>query len=189
MDPDPAFWSQHRRFRELHVDALSNSGPSHHGHTVNSVSSIARLSPSQAIPSSRTSPTHREMFLASAIALIEIVIARAQNDTGETGEPREVFFHHHDLGAEIDRRADIERIAGKDHDVELGCSAEQPVKLRQRVVQVCNDQTAHGACESGRARQRSGHPEQEVYRERRAWRRQSRAGKRDDAPGLRPVAP
>jgi energy-coupling factor transporter ATP-binding protein EcfA2 len=36
-----------------------------------------------------------------------------------------------DLGAEIDERADVERIAGENHEIELRCGGEQPVELRQ----------------------------------------------------------
>ena len=43
----------------------------------------------------------------------------------------EIFLHHDDLGAEIDDRADVERIAGEDHEIELRCGAQQPVELRQ----------------------------------------------------------
>ena len=34
-------------------------------------------------------------------------------------QQRQVFLHDHDLGAKIDHRADVERIAGKDHEIEL----------------------------------------------------------------------
>ena len=53
------------------------------------------------------------------------------------------FLHHDDLGAEIDQRADVERIAGEDDEVELRCRAEQPVELRQRIVQIGHDEAAH----------------------------------------------
>ena len=58
-------------------------------------------------------------------------------------QTREVFLDHDDLGAEVDRRADVERIARKDHEVELRSRAEQPVELRQRIVQIGDDQAAH----------------------------------------------
>ena len=56
---------------------------------------------------------------------------------------REIFLHHHDLGAEIDDRADVERIAGKDHEIELRRGREQPVELRQRIMQIGDDEAAH----------------------------------------------
>ena len=58
-------------------------------------------------------------------------------------DQREVLLHHHDLGAEIHHRSDVQRIAGEDHKVELRRRADQPVELRQRVVQVGHDQAAH----------------------------------------------
>src|SRR5262249_6212536 len=51
--------------------------------------------------------------------------------------------HHDDLGAEVDRRADVECVARKNHQIELRSCAEQPVELRQRVVQVSDNQAAH----------------------------------------------
>ena len=96
-----------------------------------SVSDIVRLSPSQAMPSSRTSPIQREIFSPSATAFVEIVIARAEDDAGYARQQRQVFFHHQDLGAEIDHRSDVERVAGENDDVEFRRSSEQPVELRQ----------------------------------------------------------
>ncbi|MGY4380842.1 hypothetical protein ACVWZ3_008481 [Bradyrhizobium sp. i1.3.6] len=67
----------------------------------------------------------------------------AEDHAGLRREQREVFLHHHDLRAKIHHRADVERIAGEDHEVELRCRADQPVELRQRVVQIGHDQAAH----------------------------------------------
>jgi hypothetical protein len=61
----------------------------------------------------------------------------------QAGKQRQIFLHDNDLGAEIHRRSDVERISGEDHEIELRCCAEQPVKLRQRVMQVGHDQAAH----------------------------------------------
>jgi hypothetical protein len=76
------------------------SGPSHHGHTVNSVSPIARLSP-------------------------------AQDDAGALRQQRQILFHDDDLGAEIDHRADVQRVTGEDDEIECLRGGEQPIKLRQ----------------------------------------------------------
>src|SRR3954471_22350966 len=51
-------------------------------------------------------------FFARRAALVEVVIARAEDDLGDAGQQGEIFFHHHDLGAEIHERAYVERIAG-----------------------------------------------------------------------------
>jgi hypothetical protein len=69
------------------------------------------------------------------------VIPGAENDAGDARQPREVPFHDDDLGAEIDGGSDVERIAGEDDEIELRSRAEQPVELRQRVVQIRDDQT------------------------------------------------
>ena len=68
---------------------------------------------------------------------------RPHRREGDAGQQRQVFFHDHDLGAEIDRRSNVQRIAGEDHKVELGCGAEQPIELRQRILQIGHHQTAH----------------------------------------------
>src|SRR5262249_35820476 len=70
-------------------------------------------------------------LLAFRIALVEVVIAGAEDHPGDAGQQREVLLHHHDLRAEIHEGADIERVARKDHEIELGRSRQQPVELRQ----------------------------------------------------------
>src|SRR5207302_6512980 len=82
-------------------------------------------------------------LLAFSVALVEVVIAGAEDDLGPSGEQREVLLHDHDLGAKIHHRADVQRIAGKDYQIELRRRADQPVELRQRVMQVGDDQAAH----------------------------------------------
>src|SRR4051812_23446782 len=47
-------------------------------------------------------------------ALVEIVIAGAQDHLGDAGQKLQIFLHHYDLGAEIDMRSDVERVAGED---------------------------------------------------------------------------
>ena len=41
------------------------------------------------------------------------------------------FFTTTNLGAEIDERSDVERVAGKDDEIELRGRRQQPVELRQ----------------------------------------------------------
>ncbi len=60
------------------------------------------------------------------------------------------FFTTRDLRAEIDDRPDIERIAGKDDEIELRRGAQQPVELRQRIMQIGDDETAHGKIQEQR---------------------------------------
>src|SRR5712671_6921971 len=66
-------------------------------------------------------------FFALRAPFVEVVIAGAEDDLGDPGQKREILLYHHDLGTEIHERADVERIAGKDHKVELRRSREQPV--------------------------------------------------------------
>ena len=40
-------------------------------------------------------------------------------------------------------RSNVEGVAGEDDEIELRRRAEQPVELRQRIMQVCNDEAAH----------------------------------------------
>ena len=75
----------------------------------------------------------RDLF-AVRTALIQIVVAGTESDARQARQPREVFLHDQNLGTEIDRRADVERISGEDDKIEMGRRAEQPVKLRQRIV-------------------------------------------------------
>ena len=72
----------------------------------------------------------RNLFAFRA-ALVEVVIARAEDHLRDAGQQREIFLYHHDLGAEINEGADVERIAGEDHEVEFGCRRQQPIELRQ----------------------------------------------------------
>src|SRR4051795_11815537 len=50
-------------------------------------------------------------LLALRVALVEVVIAGAENDAGPGREQRKVLLHHYDLGAKIHHRADVQRIA------------------------------------------------------------------------------
>src|SRR5712664_316195 len=82
-------------------------------------------------------------LLAFRIAFVEVMISRAKNHPGEAGEKRQIFLHDDNLGAEIDRGSDVEGVARKDHKIELRRRAQQPVKLRQRIMQIGYDKAAH----------------------------------------------
>ena len=41
------------------------------------------------------------------------------------------------------RRADVQRVTGEDDDIEFVRGGEQPIKLRQRIMQIGNDKAAH----------------------------------------------
>ena len=70
-------------------------------------------------------------LFALRAAFVEIVIARAEDDARHARQQRQVFLHDQDLGAEIDHRSDVERVAGENDEVEFRRSREQPVELRQ----------------------------------------------------------
>ena len=55
----------------------------------------------------------------------------------------QILLHHHDLGAEVDERTEIERVSGENHEIELRRGGEQPVELRQRIMQISDNQTTH----------------------------------------------
>jgi hypothetical protein len=41
-------------------------------------------------------------LLAFGTSFVEVMISGAEDDAGDAGQQREVFFHHQDLGAEVD---------------------------------------------------------------------------------------
>jgi hypothetical protein len=117
------------------------SGPSHHGQTVNKVSPQAVAVAGDAEVADLADPSR--YLLALGAAFVEVMISGAKNNPGDARQQRQIFPHDHDLGAEIHQRSNVERISGEDNEVELRCCAEQPVELRQRIVQICNDEAAH----------------------------------------------
>ena len=56
----------------------------------------------------------------------------------------EVLEHHRDLRVGLDDRRDVEVVAGQDDEVVVGRDRRDPVELLQRVVQVGDQQDAHG---------------------------------------------
>ena len=59
-------------------------------------------------------------------------------------EQFEVPQHHHDLRVALHARTDVEVVAGEHDQVELRRGVHQPVELPQRIVQVRDDEDAHG---------------------------------------------
>ena len=107
------------------------SGPSHHGHTVKcDVADGEVVAVAGDAEFADVADPARDLFALRA-AFVEVVIARAENDPRHARQQRQVFFHHHDLRAEIDERSDVERVTGENDDVELGSCRQQPVELRQ----------------------------------------------------------
>ena len=82
-------------------------------------------------------------LLAFRTAFVEIVIAGAEDYLGDAGQQRKIFFDDQYLGAEVDIGSDVERIAGEDDEIEIRGRAEQPVKLRKLIVQICDDEAAN----------------------------------------------
>jgi hypothetical protein len=62
-----------------------------------------------------------------------------------SGAPKyfKVLFDDNTLGPSIDRRTQIEMVPGHDHDVEIARHIEDPVELRQRVMQVGYQKQSH----------------------------------------------
>ncbi|MEY9613057.1 hypothetical protein ABIF21_005931 [Bradyrhizobium elkanii] len=143
MDPDPALVRHRGCGAKLRVDPrLDQRAVPPRAHREQRVADgqIVAVAGDAELPDARDPARD---LLALRVALVEVVIARAEDHPREIGEPRQVFRDDDDLGAEIDRRAEIERIAGEDHEIELRCRRQQPVELRQRVMQVGDDKTAH----------------------------------------------
>jgi hypothetical protein len=53
------------------------------------------------------------------------------------------YFFTTTIWARKSTNGHVERVSGEDHKVELRRRAEQPVELRQRVVQIGDDKAAH----------------------------------------------
>src|SRR3954447_13325410 len=84
----------------------------------------------------------RDLF-AFRTTFVEIVISGADDHAGDAGQQRQILFHHDNLGAEIYPGADVQSISGEYDEVEQRCGAEQPIELRQRIVQIGHDEAAH----------------------------------------------
>ena len=84
----------------------------------------------------------RDLFALGA-AFVEVMISRAKDHFGNAGQQRQILPHHHNLSPEIDHRSNVERISGEDDEVEMWRRTEQPIELRQRIMQIGNDKTAH----------------------------------------------
>jgi len=55
-----------------------------------------------------------------------------------------VFAHHDGLCPAFDQRAQIEMVSGQDHQIEAIGLVHHPVELRQRIMQIGDDETSHG---------------------------------------------
>ncbi|BAM89395.1 FAD linked oxidase domain-containing protein [Bradyrhizobium oligotrophicum S58] len=89
-------------------------------------------------------------LLAIRAAILQIVIARADQHARLGREQRQVLLDHDDLRADVDDRSEIERVPGEYDRVEMAGGCDQPVELRQRVVKIGNDETAHEAPDGAR---------------------------------------
>ena len=79
------------------------------------------------------------------------MIAGADHEPGLGAEAVEIFAHHDALRAPIDQRGEVEVIARHHHHVEVSSNIEDPIELRQRIMQVGYQEEAHGPkCLGGR---------------------------------------
>ena len=74
---------------------------------------------------------------------VEIVVAGADYELGLRAQAAEIFPHHDGLGAAVDQRGQVEMIAGHHHHVEIRSNIEDPVELRQRIMQIGYQEEAH----------------------------------------------
>ena len=73
---------------------------------------------------------------AIGVLTVEIVVAGADDEAPGGVQQVEVLQHHHGLGVEGDSRGDVQLIAGHHHEVEVGRTSDDPIELRQGVVEV-----------------------------------------------------
>ena len=85
------------------------------------------------------------MALAMRTIGIEVMIARADDDLRQGPQLLEIVEDDDDLRAGIDRRGDVEHVAGKDDKVIGRRSRYQPVELGQGIMEIGNDQDFQGA--------------------------------------------
>src|SRR3954469_8975398 len=102
MNPDPAVKPSRGGFAQLDVDLLLDEWPVPPG-----TNCEERVANPHAVPiagdaefADLADPAGH--LLALGTALIEIVIARAQDDRGDAGQQCQILFRDHDLRAEID---------------------------------------------------------------------------------------
>ena len=88
-------------------------------------------------------------LLAGLVLGVEVVIAGADHELVLARETVEIFPHHDALRAPIDQRGEVEMVARHHHHVEVGSNIEDPVELRQRIMQVGYQEESHGAAFDG----------------------------------------
>src|SRR5262245_55275782 len=81
--------------------------------------------------------------LAGLVPGIEVVIAGTDKEQRFAAEPREVFPDDDALCPPVDHRTQVEMIPGHDHDIKVPRRVEDPVELRQRIMQVGYEKQSH----------------------------------------------
>ena len=71
------------------------------------------------------------------------MVAGAEHELGLRPEAAEIFVDDDALGAAVHQGGDIEVVAGHDDHVEAVGHIQHPVELRQRIVQIGNQEEAH----------------------------------------------
>jgi hypothetical protein len=74
--------------------------------------------------------------LAGLILDVEIVIAGADHECGLGPQAAEIFSNDHALRATVDQRREVEMVARHHNRIEAVGNVENPVELRQRIVQI-----------------------------------------------------
>ncbi len=83
------------------------------------------------------------LALAIGAEHIQIVIARADQEPGLLPDTPQIGEDDDDLRAGIDAGGNIEQVPRDDHEVVVGGDLHHPVELRQRIMQVCDQEDLH----------------------------------------------
>ncbi len=75
--------------------------------------------------------------------VIEVVVPGADHGDGARRHPGQVLEDDRDLGIQGDGGADVEEVAGDDHQVVLVGLVQHPVELAQVVVQIRDEEGVH----------------------------------------------
>ena len=77
--------------------------------------------------------------------MVEIVVARADQERDALADAAEILLRDDGLGGAGDGPARVQMVAGEHHHVHLRGRRQHPVELAQVVVQIGDQEAAHGA--------------------------------------------
>ena len=124
--------------------AAGSRGPSHQAQAVTNQSPITAVSPSTSAPRSRASASQAVAFSPASSRWSRSWLPEQTTVAVCSAQPGHVLQYDGDLGVQGHARRDVQQIPRDDQEVDVDGLLQDPVELAQVVVQIGDEQGAHG---------------------------------------------